>query len=305
MGHQHDHHHDHGNLKGKKLGFSILLNLLITVAQVIGGLVSGSLSLLSDALHNFSDVISLLISYIADLLTKKESTPQQTFGYKRAEILAAMVNAATLLVIAGMIAKEAISRLQQPETINSLWVIILAALSILVNGGSVLLLKREAAENMNIKSAYLHLFTDMLTSVAVLLGGVGMQYFKMFWIDSVLSILISVYLVYSSWGLLLQTLRVLMQFTPPEVDCHAIEREIKAFPEIENVHHIHVWQLNDKEIHFEAHLDFQEDLKLSQTVPVLNTFCQILREKFGITHTVLQQEFGVDDAKEMIVDERK
>ncbi len=126
MGHHHQ-HHDHGDLKGKKLGISIILNLLITIAQIIGGLISGSLALLSDALHNFSDVISLVISYIADRLTQKQSTPQQTFGYKRAEILAAMINAATLLVIAVLLVKEAVIRLQQPEPVDSLWVIVLAA----------------------------------------------------------------------------------------------------------------------------------------------------------------------------------
>jgi len=301
-----EHHHGHENLKGKKLGISILLNLLITIAQVIGGIISGSLSLLSDALHNFSDVISLIISYIADLLTQKQYTPRQTFGYKRAEILAAMINATTLLVIAVMLVKEAISRLQQPVTIDSLWVILLAALSIFVNGGSVLLLKRDAAENMNIKSAYLHLFTDMMTSVAVLLGGIGMQYFKMFWVDSVLSILISVYLVYSSWGLLLQTLRILMQFTPPEIDCHAIEQKVlHSIPSIKNLHHMHVWQLNDKEIHFEAHLDFHDDRKLSETTVIIEELSHLLREQFNITHTVLQQEFDTDDAKDIIVDESK
>ena len=235
----HHHHHDHGDLKGKKLGVSILLNVLITVAQVIGGLISGSLSLLSDALHNFSDVLSLIISYIADLLTKRRSTVRETFGYRRAEILAAMINAATLLGIAVLLVKEAVLRLQHPEPVESVWVIALAGLSILVNGGSVLLLKHEAEDNMNIRSAYLHLFTDMLTSVAVLIGGVGMHFYNLFWIDSVLSILISIYLVYSSWGLFLQTLRVLMQFTPPNVDCHAINEAIRDFPSIKNIHHIH------------------------------------------------------------------
>ncbi len=299
------HHHDHGDLKGKKLGISILLNLLITVAQVAGGLVSGSLSLLSDAVHNFSDVLSLFISYIANLLTKRRSTVRETFGYRRAEILAAMINAATLLGIAILLVKEALLRLQHPEPIESVWVIGLAAFSIVINGGSVLLLKHDASDNLNIRSAYLHLFTDMLTSIAVLLGGIGMHYYNLFWIDSVLSILISIYLVYSSWGLFWQTVRVLMQFAPPEIDCHAIEEAAKEFPAIENIHHLHVWQLNDKEIHFEAHVDFHEDLNLSDINRVLDGFCQMLREDFGITHTVLQPEFEVDDAKEMIVDHRR
>ena len=295
--------HAHGDLKGKKLGISILLNITITIAQVVGGFISGSLSLLSDAMHNFSDVISLIISYIADKLTKKKYTLQQTFGYKRAEIIAAFINTAILLVIAVILAEEAISRFKQPVVIESLWVIALAILSILVNGGSVLLLKKDASENMNIKSAYLHLFSDMITSFAVLLGGIAMYYFNIFWIDSALSILIAAYLVYSSCGLLRRTLGVLMQFAPPGTDLRAIENEILRFPTIENIHHVHVWQLNDKEIHFEAHIDFNEDIKLSKVAEITGQVRQLLRDKFKINHTILQPEIGSDDSNQFIVDE--
>jgi len=296
--------HAHGDLKGKKLGISILLNITITIAQVVGGFISGSLSLLSDAMHNFSDVISLIISYIADKLTKKKYTLQQTFGYKRAEIIAAFINTAILLVIAVILAEEAISRFKQPVVIESLWVIALAILSILVNGGSVLLLKKDASENMNIKSAYLHLFSDMITSFAVLLGGIAMYYFNIFWIDSALSILIAAYLVYSSCGLLRRTLGVLMQFAPPGTDLRAIENEILRFPTIENIHHVHVWQLNDKEIHFEAHIDFNEDIKLSKVAEIMGQVRQLLRDKFKINHAILQPEIGSDDSSQFIVDER-
>jgi cobalt-zinc-cadmium efflux system protein len=294
----------HGDLKGKKLGISILLNIAITIAQVVGGFISGGLSLLSDAMHNFSDVISLSISYIADKLTKKKYTLQQTFGYKRAEIIAAFINTLVLLVIAVIIAEEAISRFKQPVAIESLWVIALAILSILVNGGSVLLLKQDASENMNIKSAYLHLFSDMITSFAVLLGGIAMYYFNMFWIDSALSILIAAYLVYSSCGLLRGTLSVLMQFAPPGTDLRAIENEILRFPTIENIHHVHVWQLNDKEIHFEAHIDFNEDIKLSKVAEITGQVRQLLRDKFKINHIILQPEIGSHDSNQFIVDER-
>lgn len=295
--------HAHGDLKGKKLGISILLNITITIAQVVGGFISGSLSLLSDAMHNFSDVISLIISYIADKLTKKKYTLQQTFGYKRAEIIAAFINTAILLVIAVILAEEAISRFKQPVVIESLWVIALAILSIFVNGGSVLLLKKDASENMNIKSAYLHLFSDMITSFAVLLGGIAMWYFNIFWIDSALSILIAAYLVYSSCGLLRRTLGVLMQFAPPGTDLRAIENEILRFPTIENIHHVHVWQLNDKEIHFEAHIDFNEDIKLSKVAEIMGQVRQLLRDKFKINHAILQPEIGSDDSSQFIVDE--
>ena len=146
MGHHHSHNHDHGNLKGKKLLLTIGLNIIITIAQVIGGLISGSLSLLSDALHNFSDVISLIISYIADLFSKKTASFKKTFGYKRAEIIAAFVNSSTLIIVAFYLVYEAIERFINPKEIESGLVIWLALLAIVVNGFSVLLLKSEAKE---------------------------------------------------------------------------------------------------------------------------------------------------------------
>ena len=301
-----EHHHkghNHGDLKGKRLGISIALNIFITVVQVIGGFLSGSLSLLSDALHNFSDVVALVISYVADKLTKKRFTQKETFGYKRAEIIAALINATALIAIAVLIAKEAISRFNAPTEVKSLWVITLAGLSILINGGCVLLLRSDSENNMNIKSAYLHLFTDMLSSVAVLSGGVAMYYLGIFWVDSLLSMLISLYLVYSSWGLLMRTLNVLMQFAPPNLDCNEIEREIKKLPLIENIHHLHVWQLNDKETYIKMHIDLEQDLKLSQTSRVIDQVNKLLSKKFHIEHSVLQPEFGVKDSKELIVDE--
>jgi len=186
MGHNHSHNHSHSHpeLKGKNLLISIILNILITVAQVIGGLVSGSLSLLSDALHNFSDVLSLIVSYIANLLAKKKASIDKTFGYKRAEILAAFINASTLIIVAILLIVEAVKRFQNPEPIDSNLVIWLSLLGIVANGFSVLLLKKDADVNMNMRSAYLHLLTDMLASVAVLIGGLLMMFYEVFWVDN-------------------------------------------------------------------------------------------------------------------------
>ena len=310
MGHNHGHvghdqaHHHHSDLKGVKLGISILLNILITVAQVVGGLVSGSLSLLSDAMHNFSDVVALLISYIADRLTKRKFTPEQTFGYKRAEIIAALINAASLIAISVMLVREAIIRFNKPIEIDSIWVIALAVLSILVNGGSVLLLKKESEGNLNIKSAYLHLLSDMVTSVAVLAGGIGMYYWKIFWIDSVLSLMIAAYLIYSSIGLLVKTLKVLMQFAPSHIELESVKSVVTELSEVENIHHMHIWQLNENEVYLEAHVDFDKDLKLSQVCRVMKNIRKKLKDHFNIYHTTLQPEFGVADSKYLVVDDR-
>ena len=189
--HGHKHDHAHPDMKGRNLFISILLNILITVSQVIGGIISGSLALLSDALHNFSDVLSLLISYIATLLAKKEASANKTFGYKRAEIIAAFVNSATLIVVAIILIIEAVERFMEPQPIGYNLVIWLSLLGILANGFSVLLIKKDAERNMNMRSAYLHLLTDMMASVAVLVGGLLMKFYGVFWIDPLLTILIA------------------------------------------------------------------------------------------------------------------
>jgi cobalt-zinc-cadmium efflux system protein len=295
--------HIHKDLKGKRLGVSILLNILITIAQVIGGLISGSLSLLSDALHNFSDVISLFVSYIANLLSRRKHTVEKTFGYKRAEIVAAFINAATLIIIAILIGKEAIVRLSEPAEVKSGWVIILALASIAVNGLSVLLLQKDAKGNMNIKSAYLHLFSDMVTSVAVLIGGFAMFYFKIYWVDSVLSIIIAIYLIYISGKLLIKSLKVLMLFTPSNILISDINSKICRLAEIKNIHHVHLWQLNDKSIHFEAHVDFNENISILKFESILAKIEKILFKNFNIQHCLLQPEFKRKDKKDIIVQE--
>ena len=301
MGHLHNHSHDHGDLKGRNLLISILLNILITASQVVGGIVSGSLALLSDALHNFSDVLSLIISYVANKLSKKEASANKTFGYKRAEIIAAFVNASTLMVVAILLIIEAIKRFQHPEEIESNLVIWLSLLGILANGFSVLLLKKDSHTNMNMRSAYLHLLTDMMASVAVLVGGLLMKFFQVFWVDSVLTLIIGLYLIYMGYDLLRSSTRVLMLFTPDEVKIKEIVAAVIQIPSVKNMHHIHVWQLNEEELHLEAHIDFDEDIKLSEFDAILNTIEELLYHDFEINHVNIQPEFGKCDVKDMIV----
>ena len=305
MGHTHSHYnshsHNHNDLKGRNLFISILLNILITVSQVIGGLVSGSLALLSDALHNFSDVISLVVSYAANKLSKKEASIHRTFGYKRAEILAAFVNASTLIIIAVLLIIEAIKRFQNPEEIKTGLVIWLSILGIIANGLSVLLLKNDANANMNMRSAYLHLLTDMMASVAVLIGGLLMKFYQIYWVDSVLTLTIAIYLIWMGYDLLKTSTKVLMLFTPDAVPIKEIVAEINAFESIKNVHHVHVWQLNEDEIHLEAHIDFNEDITLSQFDAILHAIEELVFHKYYINHVNIQPEFGKCDVKDVIV----
>lgn len=300
MGHSHHHHH-HQELSGKKLLISILLNVGITVAQVIGGIISGSLALLSDALHNFSDVLSLIISYLANRFTRKQASVKRTFGYKRAEIMAAFVNSATLIVIAVILIKEAVERFLQPEIIEPSLVIWLSALGILANGFSVLLIRKDAKENMNMKSAYLHLFTDMMASVVVLVGGLLMYFYQLYWVDPLLTILIGLYLIYMGYDLLKSSSKVLMLFTPDQIKVDEMVEIIGDNPAIKNIHHVHIWQLNEREIHLEAHIDFHENINLITFDEILKEIEEKVFHEFGITHLSIQPEFGKCHTKQVIV----
>ncbi|MDP5230729.1 MAG: cation diffusion facilitator family transporter [Cellulophaga sp.] len=299
--HTHGHTHSHSDLKGRNLLISIFLNIIITVAQVIGGLVSGSLALLSDALHNFSDVLSLIVSYIATLLAKKKASTYKTFGYKRAEIIAAFVNAGSLIIVAIILIKEAVERFSNPQIIESDIVIWLSLLGIAANGFSVLLLKKDANANMNMKSAYLHLLTDMMASVAVLIGGLLMKFYQVYWVDAFLTLAIALYLIYMGYDLLKDSTRVLMLFTPNTIEVTEIVTALHRIDKIKNVHHVHIWQLNEDEVHFEAHIDFDEDIKLSEFDLILEKIEEEVYHNFGINHVNIQPEFGKCDSKQVIV----
>lgn len=304
MGHDHSHSHIHihkHEVEGKNLVYSILLNLLITLAQIIGGIISGSLALISDALHNFSDVISLAFSLVAHKLSRRKASLNQTFGYKRADLIAAFVNASTLVIVALFLIYGAVERFFHPKTIESNLVIWLALLGIAVNGFSVLLLKKDADHNINMKSAYLHLLTDMMASVAVLVGGLLMKFFGWFWVDSVMTILIAVYLIVVGVNLLKQSTKMLMLFTPEHIDIKEIVREVHKISGVNKLHHIHVWHLNDEELHLEAHLDCSEDIKMSEFNDLLHEVEMVLFEKFHINHINIQPEFKKEDPKDFIV----
>ncbi|WP_321516618.1 cation diffusion facilitator family transporter [Marinifilum fragile] len=303
--HGHDHKHDHGNLKGRNLGIAILLNVGITVAQVVGGFISGSLALLSDALHNFSDVLALVISWFASKLAGRKQTARQTFGYKRAEILAALINAVSLIVIAFFLLKEAVERLGEPQEIQSGLVMILGGLSIVLNGASVLLVMKDAKNNINMRSAYLHLLSDMISSIAVVLGGFAMYMWEVSWVDSILSIAIALYLVYSSWGLIVESVRIIMQFAPIHINLEEVQQKVKLVKRVKNIHHVHVWQLDDKQVNFEAHVSFNEDLHLSEVNKILHEIEHILHDDFEINHVTLQPEINGYCQDESLVNQEK
>ncbi len=294
------HHHHHHEVNGKNLLITIILNVIITLSQIIGGLYSGSLALLSDALHNFSDVMALVIAWWANKISSRKRSETKTFGYKRAQIIAALFNASILSGIGVFLIFEAVSKFLNPEVIDSNIVIYLAILSIFLNFASVMLVKADSADNLNMKAAYLHLLTDVMTSVAVLVGGLGMKYFGMFWIDALISAMIAIYLIKSSFSLIKETTDILMQFSPEHIDVNDIEKNVLEFKEVLNLHHLHIWKLTEKQVHLEAHIDFKKNLSLLETTLIISLIEEKLKQHFGITHITLQAEFNKDDKKKLI-----
>lgn len=297
---EHQHTHTH-HLSGQKLGLTILLNLGITLAQVIGGLLSGSIALLTDAAHNFSDVVSLIVSFSANRLAKKRATSDKTFGYKRAEIIAAFINAISLIVVSIWLIIESVQRLLTPEIVNEATVIYLSLIAIAGNGLSVYLLYRQTDKNLNIKSAYIHLLSDLMASVVVLIGGISIYFFDWYWIDPLLGVLISIYLIYLGYDLLKESIRILMLYTPLEIDLSEVVNAVHTVKPVRKLHHIHIWKLNDTEIHLEAHLDLSENLTLKEFEQVQLKIERLLHEKFEINHVTLQPEFERSDEKDLIV----
>lgn len=287
--HHHGHTHHHADAGGGRLLFSILLNLVITVAEVIGGVMSGSLALLSDALHNFSDTASLGISYAARRISHRDADQRKTFGYRRAEIIGAFVNLVTLVLIAIFLIKEGVERLMNPQPIDGSIMMVVALIGLAANLATAVLLFRFREGNLNIRSAFLHVVTDAVSSVGVVLGGLLIMQFGIYIVDPLLTIGISLYILYHSYDMLRQTVDILMESTPRGMDLDALISEIENVDRVLDVHHVHVWQLDEEHLALEAHVvidsdDMQdmEDIKLAVK--------DVLASRYAITHTTLEFE---------------
>lgn len=286
------HNHDTKDVSLPKLIFIIILNLVITAAQIVGGIISGSLALISDAIHNLSDSVSIILASLAQVLSRKPSTLKSTFGYKRAEILAAFINSVALIAISIYLIFEAVDRLMHPEPVEPKWMFWLGLLGLIANGISVLILEREKNKNINIKAAYLHLLGDALTSLAVIVGAVLIWLYNVIWVDAVVTILIGVYLLVHTWKLLKESVTILMQMAPAEIDIQQIRTRLMNIEGLKNVHHIHVWNLTDKLLHFECHLNLENDLRVSETGSICSQARKILHDEFDVEHVTLQFEYG-------------
>jgi len=290
----------HRDINEKNLLFSFFLNLVITAAEVVGGLLSGSLALVSDALHNFSDSVSLVISYLALKLSQRENSLRLTYGHKRAEILAALFNSSVLLVVIFFLFRAALDRIRHPLPIQGGLMIAVAVIGLIANLIAVLLLRKDAQKNLNIKSAYLHLLADTFSSVAVVVGGILIIFFGITWIDPILTILIGLYVLKESYDIIKQTVKILMHAVPEHINILEIQQAVEELPGVSNLHHVHVWQVTENEVHFEGHVDVCEDLTISRAAELNRRIERLLRDRFGIEHVTIQVEFGACADKKII-----
>jgi cobalt-zinc-cadmium efflux system protein len=290
MPHNH-HHHTHGHLEGEaRLVLSIILNLIITIAQIIGGIISGSLALLSDALHNLSDTTSLGTSLIALRIAKRRPDSRRTFGYRRAQIIGAFVNLVTLAIIAFYLIYEAIERLLDPQAIDGSIMLIVATIGLLANIFTALLLHRQSKTSLNIRSAFVHIVMDAISSVGVIIGGIVILYFGLYIVDALLTVVISLYILYHTYQLLRQTTRILMQSTPADLDYEGLLKNVRSIDGVQDVHHVHIWQLDEKTTSLEAHVVINK-CDLEEMERIKDQVKKQVRDLFSINHSTLEFEF--------------
>ncbi len=284
--------HHHVNMKdtsGSRLLFTLVLNFVIPVTQVIGGIYAGSVALISDATHNFSDFTAILISYIAYRIGKKGATPRATFGYRRAEVLAALMNVVLLLGAVLFILYEAYKRFRNPEPISGSIVMWLAGVGIVGNGFSAWLLYKDSRHSLNIRGAFLHMMGDLLTSVVVFINGFVLLFKPWYWLDPLLSVLIVLFIVKNCWSILKEAGNVLMDATPKGLDIEEVMHFLEKIPGVRGAHYIHAWNVSSDSIAFSCHIEV-DDQMLSETQVLAERIRQELLEQYGIDHTVLQFE---------------
>ncbi len=296
----HGHHHSTSGISEKNLLAAVVLNFTITIVEIIGGILSNSLALLSDAIHNLGDGFAVLLAYIALRISKRESNQRKTFGYKRIEILAAFVNSIVLVAICIFLIWQAVERFQNPAPIKGLIMFSVAAVGLLANLVAVILLQSDSKKNINIRAAYLHLLGDTLSSIVVILGGILIWQFEIYWIDPAITVLISLYILKETYLLLKDSFNILMQSSPKELNLDEIKTEVEKLEGVKNIHHVHAWSLNDQQVYFEGHIDLNEDMPVSKTDALKNRIRTLLHNKFQIDHTTLEVEFGCCHDDELI-----
>jgi len=298
MSHNHSHHVGE-NGAGRNLIVTMLLNFVITLVEITGGVLSGSLSLISDAVHNLSDGFAVMLTYVTIRMGARPRTFKYTFGLKRAEVIAAIINSSTLIIISVFLIKEAIERFNSPEPIAGNVMLIVAIMGLSANTAGTLLLKKGSKENINIRAAYLHLLSDAVSSVAVIIGALSIILFKIYWIDSVLTVCISLYIIKETFDIVKESVDIIMMATPGKIDLNMIKSIVEKIYGVITIHHIHIWKLNDKDLHLEAHIDV-DDMPVSETEAIQEHIERELYKNFEINHVTLQFECNRCEEKGII-----
>ena len=287
MGHGH-HHGDLSEIGERRLWWAVSANILLTIAQVIGAILSGSLSLVADALHNFSDAASLLIALVAICIGRKPPDQFKTFGYKRAETVAALINLTTLIIIGLYLCYEAIMRFITPEPVAGWTVVIVAGIALVVDVFTALLTYSQSKTSMNIKAAFLHNVTDAMASVGVIITGTLILLYGWVWTDAAMTLIISGYVLWQGFTQIPKVIHLLMEGTPEGLSLEAVTSAMEAVDGVNNVHHVHVWQLDEHRNALEAHVVLEESIDMDTLKIRLK---KLLHDQFEIEHSTLEFEY--------------
>ncbi len=286
MAHDH-HHHDVDSMGDKRLGWAIAVNMLLTIAQIIGGVISGSLSLIADALHNFSDAASLLIAWVARKIGRQPADHFKTFGYKRAEIIAALINLITLVLVGLYLVYEAIWRFFEPQVIEGWIVVIVAGVALVIDVVTAFLTYSMSKHSMNIRAAFLHNVSDALASVGVIVAGSLIILYQWYWTDTLLTLAIAGYVLYQAKVMLPETIHLLMEGAPEGIIIADVIESMESVDGVSNVHHLHLWQLDEHKNALEAHIVIRD---FSETEAIKLSLKNLLRERYNTNHSTLEFE---------------
>lgn len=289
---KHDHSHSHGGEKNSiRLLAVIIFNLIITVAEYTGGVISGSLALISDAGHNFSDVISLILGYAGEELSRRERNGRYTFGLKRFEVLAALINSITLIAIGIFIFNESVGRFINPQPVDLRIMLPVALIGLAGNFFSILVLHKGHDHNLNMRAAMLHMLFDAISSVAVIVAGVIIYFTSHFWVDIVMSCFIGIMIIWSALGILRESMRIFLQGVPERINTGDVYEKILAVEGVVSLHGLHIWSINSKEIFLSCHVCINH-VSTGQSDMIIRRINAMLDSTFGINHSAVQVEFG-------------
>ena len=289
MPHDHGHAHIDPNSGDRRVAIAIWANGLLTVAQVVGGIFSGSLALIADALHNFSDMASLVIAFAARKIARRPADERMTFGYGRVEIVAALINYTTLIVIGFYLIYEGGMRMIDPPEVMGWTVVILGGIALVVDTLTAMLTYSMQKGSVNIRALFLHNLSDALASVAVIVGGTLIILYDMRWVDPAITIGIALYILYLSFTEIGGPIRTLMLGSPPGIDGNDVVRAIQCVDGVVDVHHVHLWQMQEHAAALDCHIVVERE-RMGETYKIKENVKSVLHERFSIEHSTLEFE---------------